>query len=330
METSIIIPMYNAGNTILETLKGLEFQTKRDFEVIVVDDGSTDASPELVTQFGNQSELLIKLIHQENSGPATARNLGVEHSNGRIIIFLDSDCIPPPNWIEAMTRPLSEAVVGCNCGYEVRNKDNFIARYIDCEIAKRHEKLIGKNIDTIGSYSASFFKPAFVEAGGFNTEYTAANAEDFDLAFNIKRMGYNLLFTGETFVYHYHADSLRKYLKQQYTRGYWRVKMYLRNRDKIIKGDDYTGHEAQFQFILSNLALVSLPLALISPYSLALGFGMLLLSNLPLGLWAFRREKKFLLIAPVLASLRSLVGTIGAYVYTIKNIPEFFKARRRR
>ena len=111
---------------------------------------------------------------------------------------------------------------------------------------------------------------------------------------------------------------------QQYSRGYWRVEMYLRNRDRIIKGDSYTGHEAQVQFILSNCALVSPLLMLISPYFLAIGFGMLLLSNLPLGLWAFRREKKFLLIAPLLASLRSLAGTIGAYVYAIKNILKLF------
>lgn len=329
MEISVITPMYNAESTIIQTLKGLESQIKRDFETIVVDDGSTDASPELVAEFSNQSQLLIKLIHQENSGPAKARNLGVEHSNGKIIIFLDSDCIPPPNWIEAMTRPLGDTIVGCNCGYKVRNKDNLIARYIDYEVARRHGKMVGKNIDTIGSYSASFFKSVFMEVGGYNSEYTSANAEDFELAFNIRRMGYNFLFTGETFVYHYHADCLRKYLKQQYSRGYWRVKLYLRNKDRIIKGDDYTGHEAQFQFILSNLALVSLPLMLITPYFLAIGFGMLLLSNLPFGLWVFRREKKLLLIAPVLASLRSLAGTIGAYVYAIKNFPEFFKARAR-
>ncbi len=187
MVTSVIIPMYNAKNTVLETLKGLESQTRKDFEVIVIDDGSTDVSPALVTEFGNRSNLLIKLIRQENSGPAKARNLGVEHSSGEIVIFLDSDCIPPPNWIEAMTRPLSETTVGCNCGYKVRNQDKLIARYIDYEIARRHERIVGRNIDTIGSYSASFFKTVLLEVGGFSAEYSAANAEDFDLAFNIRR-----------------------------------------------------------------------------------------------------------------------------------------------
>lgn len=316
---SIIIPMFNAEKTIIQTLRGLENQTINDFEVIVVDDGSADNSSKLVTEFKNESELSVKLIHQENSGPAKARNLGVEHSEGDIIIFLDSDCIPTENWIEEMIKTLDGKIVGCNCGYKVKNKESLVARYVDYEIAKRHEKLIGKTVDTIGSYSASFFKDIFTKAGGFNTEYPIASGEDFDLAFNIRKMGYGLVFTGKIFVYHYHPDSLRKYLKQQFGRGYWRVKMYLRNKDKILKGDSYTGHEAQVQFILSGLVFLSIPLAVLNPLFL-LSFVALLFSNMPLGLWTFKKERKFIFIAPVLASMRSLAGTLGVCMFFIKEV----------
>lgn len=316
---SIIVPMYNAEKTIIQTLKGLENQTRNDFEVIVVDDGSIDKSPKLVTGFKNQSELTIKLINQINSGPAKARNIGVKHSKGNIIIFLDSDCIPPNNWVEEMVKPLKGNIVGCNCGYKVKNKESLIARYVDYEIAKRHERLMGKSIDTIGSYSASFLKETFTKANGFSTEYPIASGEDFDLAFNIRKMGYDLVFIDKTFVYHYHPDSLRDYLKQQFGRGYWRVKMYLRNRDKILKGDSYTGHEAQVQFILSGVVFLSIPLAVINPLFL-LSLFVLLFSNLPLGLWIFDREKKFIFIAPLLASMRSLAGTLGVCMYFIKKV----------
>ncbi|RKY56214.1 MAG: hypothetical protein DRP89_01805 [Candidatus Neomarinimicrobiota bacterium] len=319
MSVSVIIPVYNAEKTIVQTLKGLENQTRKDFEVVIVDDGSTDNSSKSVTEFKNQSELSIKLIHQENSGPANARNLGVRYSKGDIIIFLDSDCIPPKNWVEEMVKPLSGKIVGCNCGYRVKNKESLIARYIDYEIAKRHERLIGKSIDTIGTYSASLIKNIFNKTGGFDTQYRAASGEDFDLAFNIRRMGYNLVFTDKTFVYHYHPDSLKKYLKQQFGRGYWRVRMYLGNKDKIFKGDSYTGHEAQIQFILSSFAFLSILLIMINPLFL-LSFVVLLLSNLPLGLWSFKREKKFLFIAPILASMRSLAGTLGVYTYFVRVI----------
>jgi len=317
---SIIIPVFNAEKTIIQTLRGLENQTMNDFEVIVVDDGSTDDSSKLVTEFKNESGLSVKLIHQENSGPAKARNLGVEQSKGDIIIFLDSDCIPPENWVEEMVKPLKGRVVGCNCGYKVRNKESLVARYVDYEIAKRHEKLIGKTIDTIGSYSASFFKDIFIRANGFNTEYRIASGEDFDLAFNVRKLGYDLVFTGKTFVYHYHPDSLKKYLKQQFGRGYWRVKMYLRNKDRIMKGDSYTGHEAQVQFVLSGLVFLSIPLAIVINPLFLLSFVVLLFSNMPLGLWIFKKEKKFIFIAPVLASMRSLAGTLGVCMYLIKEV----------
>ena len=93
--------------------------------------------------------------------------------------------------------------------------------------------------------------------------------------------------------------------------------MYLGNKDKILKGDSYTGHEAQVQFILSGLVFLSIPLAVINPLFL-LSFVALLFSNLPLGLWTFKRERKFIFIAPVLASMRSLAGTLGVCMYFVK------------
>ncbi len=320
MNNSVIIPTYNAEKTIIQTPKGLENQTIKDFEVIVVDDGSNDSSFELIKSYKNKSELLIKLLKQKNSGPAKARNLGVEYSEGNIILFLDSDCIPCVNWVEEMVRPLNEKIVGCNCGYKVKNTESLIARYIDYEIAKRHEKLVGRYIDTIGTYSASFIKRVFIETGGFDINYRKASGEDFDLAFNIEKMGYDLVFTNKTFVYHYHPDSLGKYLKQQFWRGYWRVRMYIRNKDKIIKGDSYTGYEAQIQFILSSFALLSILMIFFNPIITFFGLAILLLSNIPLGLWAFRKERKFIMIAPLLASIRSLAGTFGVGMYFVERL----------
>jgi glycosyltransferase involved in cell wall biosynthesis len=320
INVSVIIPMFNTEKTIINTLEALQEQSYKNFEIIIVDDGSTDSSFETVVAFKKKSQVLIKLIKQENAGPAKARNLGVEHSESDVIIFLDSDCIPPDNWVKEMIRPLNGKIAGCNCGYKVKNKESIIARYVDYEIAKRHEQLIGKSIDTIGTYSASILKSVFKEVGGFDLKYKTASGEDFDFSFNLKKLGYNLIFTEKTFVYHYHPDTLRKYLKQQFWRGFWRVRLYLRNKDKIIKGDDYTGYEAQIQFILSCLALLSFPMMVFDPIITFFGFGMLLLSNIPLGLWIFRRERKFVMVAPIIACMRSLAGTLGVSMYFIKKV----------
>jgi len=315
---SIIIPVYNSQATITQTLKGLERQTRKDFEVIIVDDGSIDASLKLITEFRKKSSLQIKLISQENSGPAKARNVGVEHSKGEIIIFLDSDCIPPENWIEEMVSPIGNGIVGCTCGYRVKNKKSLVARYVNYEIARRHKRMMSKDITSMGSYSLSCPMNIFEKAGGFDAEYTTSAAEDFDLAFRIRKFG-KLKFTKKTFVYHYHPDSLRKYLKQQYKAGYWRVKLYLKHKDKLIKGDSYTRYEPQIQFILSGFSFLSIPLSFTNPLFL-LSFFLLFLSNLSLGIWICKKEKKFIILAPFLASLRSLAGSIGVYIYFIKKI----------
>lgn len=312
--------MYNSEKTIMGTLKALEIQSNNSFEIIVTDDGSTDNSFKLVNTYKQNSNLDINIIRQENSGPASARNLGFKYSKGDIIIFLDSDCIPYENWVEEMIKPLNMNVAGCNCGYITKNKESIIARFVGYEIAKRHEKLIGKNIDTVGSYSASFKRTVFKDIGGFNLNYKIASGEDFDLSFKIRKMGYDLVFTDKTFVYHYHPDSLRKYLRQQFWRGYWRVVMYIRNKDKIMKGDSYTGYESQIQFILSSIMLLSIPILYILPVVTLLGISLLLISNLQLGIWAFKKEKKFIFLAPILASMRSVAGTLGVYKYFIEKV----------
>ena len=287
----------------MDTSMALGCQTRKDFEIIFVDDGSTDMSTKLITQFSKQSSLPVKLIRQDNFGPAKARNKGVEGAAGEILLFLDSDCIPLKNWVEEMACSLNRDVVGCYCGNKVKNKKSLIARYVDYEMTRRHEGMVGKNIDAISTYSAGFLKKAFTESGGFSTQYREASGEDFDLTFNMVRAGYKLKFVTTTLVYQYHPSSLREYLYKQFRRGYWRVKLYLRNKDKIIKRDTYTGHELKVQFLLSLLAFLSIPLAALYPISILLGFGILLLSNLSFGIWAFKKEKKFLFILQLMEKI---------------------------
>lgn len=305
--------MYNSGKTIASTLEGLQKQSVNGYEVIVIDDGSSDASAKIVSDFILKSAYPLILLNQKNSGPAKARNVGAGIAKGELLIFLDSDCITPENWIEEMTRPVHGKTIGSNCGYKVQNGQFLIARYIGFEIARRHERMIDKKINTSGTYSACFKKAAFFEAGGFDTMYRNASGEDFDLAFNIHKKGYEIFFTGATFVFHTHPDTLGKYLRQQFWRGYWRFSMYLKHRQILLKGDSYTGMEAQTQFILSNLVFLSVLFLFFSPIPIIFSTGLLILSNVPLGIWTFKKERKFLIIAPFIASMRSLAGSLGVY-----------------
>ena len=101
---SIIIPTYNRPERLkacLNSLSCLDYPPDR-FEVIIVDDGSSMSLAEIVAPF--QRKFAIELIHQANSGPATARNRGSECASGRFIAFTDDDCQPDPNWLTALAQ----------------------------------------------------------------------------------------------------------------------------------------------------------------------------------------------------------------------------------
>ena len=101
-KVSVIIPTYNASKFIAETIKSVLAQTYRDSEVIVVDDGSTDNTAEIVRSFGNQ----VRYIYKKNGGPGSARNVGVKNANGEYLTFLDHDDLWLPEKLELQTQVL--------------------------------------------------------------------------------------------------------------------------------------------------------------------------------------------------------------------------------
>ena len=112
---SVMIPAYNAAATIAGTVESVIAQTIQDFEIICVDDGSTDATLAIVKKFGDR----VRLIEQANSGPAAARNNGARHSSGEYLAFLDADDVWMPQFLERSVAALdgdhSMSLAYCNC-----------------------------------------------------------------------------------------------------------------------------------------------------------------------------------------------------------------------
>ncbi len=319
---SIIIPMYNASKTIIENLKSLEKQTYKNFEVIIVDDGSTDDSISKIKNFRDKSKLTIPIAKQKNMGPASARNKGAKHANGDILLFTDADCILPNNWVKEMIDPIDEQnnIIGAHCGYEIKNKKSLIARYIDYETKKRHSNIRGKITDSVGTYSFSIKKETFKEMDGFDTSYKTASGEDFDFSYKLSNNNYKIYFTGKTFAYHFHPESFLKYLKQQFYRGFWRVPVYFENKSKALAGDSYSGLEPQLQFFLVGFFLLSFVGLFYLSYIPLVFIFTLYLSNIPYGLFSYKFERKMLFLAPLFASIRSISGFFGAIIGVISYV----------
>ncbi len=313
---SVVIPAYNAESTIDECLRALDTQSiePKDYEVIVVDDGSTDQTAEIIKRHD------VTYIYQQNAGPARARNHGAEEAKGRIILFTDSDCVASGNWIEEMVRPLeeNENVSAAKGAYRTR-QSSLTARFAQVEFEERFEILKNaKSIDMIDTYAAAFRSEVFRGAGGFDESFTVANNEDTELSYKLSSSGHLMLFNPEAIVYHLkHPDSPKKYFKLKLSRGYWRMMVYKRFPKKMIK-DSYTPKTLKIQTLamLATLGLgLLLPLSTYVVLPFFLAFGLFIFSSMPFTAFALTHDPAVGVLAPFFLALRALAIGLGVVAY---------------
>lgn len=248
MKCSLVIPAYNAECTIAFCLESALNQSLpgEDYEIIVIDDGSTDTTARIVKNYP------IRLIQQQNQGPAIARNKGANEARGDIIVFTDSDCELDFNFLEKIIFPIEKdpEIVGVQGSYKTRQEE-FMAQFGQAEIELRYKKMAkNKYIDFIGTYAAAYKKDIFQKYGGFDTGFPLASGEDIEFSHRLHQMGYKMVFEQEAFVYHQHPIKLRHYIKTKFYRGYWRIRLYRKYPKKAIK-DSYTPQSLKFQVLIS-------------------------------------------------------------------------------
>ncbi len=234
LRASIIIPAYNAQKTLAECLAACLAQDYPDFEVIVVDDGSTDGTGAIAKQFDS-----VRYHRQSNGGPSSARNTGARLASGDLLVYTDADCIPHADWLSQLTSGFEEGVMAVGGTYAIANSGLRLARIVQAEIAQRHCQFQG-NVDFLGSFNVAYRRSAFEAVGGFDASYRQASGEDNDLAYRLHDQGGRMVFRPNAVVAHYHPEHLLAYLRTQSRHGYWRVKLY-RDHPRRAGGDQYAG-----------------------------------------------------------------------------------------
>lgn len=312
MDFSVIIPAFNAEKTIAASLKSLAEQSilSDRYEIIVVDDGSTDRTADIVQSYP------VRYLHQNNQGPAAARNRGACLAEGNIILFTDADCVPDRRWIEEMTAPFlkNSGISGVKGAYRTR-QSSLTARFAQAEFEDRFD-LLKKScfIDMVDTYSAAFKKKVFLAAGGFDSSFPVANNEDTELSYRLVSQGHRLVFNPRAFVFHTHPDTLKKYLKVKFWRGYWRMVVYARYPGKAVK-DSYTPVVIKIQTFLLLAAMGLLPPALIFR-SVSLDWLLLfpagaLISSLPFSFKVFLKDRAVGVWSPAYCLARAVVFAAG-------------------
>jgi len=309
---SVIIPAYNAGKTLPDTLAALKQQTisHNEYEVIVVDDGSTDDTADAARRFG------VNCIGQPNRGPAAARNHGARIAKGDIILFTDADCSADRDWLRQMTLPFqNEKTIGVKGAYRT-NQKAFAARFAQAEFEDRYD-LLGKAdaIDMVDTYSAAFRKDIFIKIGLFDESFPVANNEDTELSYRMCAAGYRLEFNPDAIVYHLHPDSFVKYLRLKFKRGYWRMIVYRNYPGKALR-DTYTPVVIKLQTMMAAFSILSVFFSIAFPELLTLTAGLclgIMVSSVSFSIKTFKKDPVIGLISPVVVLGRSLSFALGVF-----------------
>jgi glycosyltransferase involved in cell wall biosynthesis len=317
-QISVVIPAYNAADTLPDCLRALSRQVNvpAPFEVLVIDDGSNDGTPDVVREFLASQPLnaglhgVVRLLQQPHTGAAAARNRGIQAARGELILFTDADCVPADDWLAAMARPFQQpGVIGCKGVYATRQRE-LIARFAQAEYEVKYQALSRRDaIDLVDTYSAGYRRAALLAAGGFDPSFPGASVEDVELAFRLSKQGHRLIFNPAAVVWHRHPPTLAGYLGRKARYGFWRTRVYLRHPAKM-GGDTYTPRALWWQ----------LPLACGWPLAAAVGWMwspanwislallvLFWLTCLPFVRHALKQaEPDLALLAPALLWLRSL------------------------
>jgi glycosyltransferase involved in cell wall biosynthesis len=206
-EVSVVIPAYNAEKYIAKCLASLDKQTFKDFEVVVVDDGSTDSTCDIAQKYS------VRLVRNpQNLGEGASRNRGAEVAQGKILVHTDSDIIAPEGWLEKIVSTLKDGdVKAVASGYCGSVGNSFMELFAHLELAFRRKNFRGF-VNTAVSNNFASYRDVFFDAGGFPEKY---KCEDMRLSYRISR-NHPILWDHENCVYHHFRPSLKSYLKQQY------------------------------------------------------------------------------------------------------------------
>mgnify|MGYP001628333973 CR=1 FL=1 len=248
---SIIVPVYNRREEVADLLRSLEAQTDRGFEIILVEDGSTQ--PALPDGKGPEG-LRLKYYRKKNEGRSIARNYGIAGADGDYFIFVDSDCILPPDYIRELRRSLSENPVDCFGGPDAAHESftdtqkaiNYsMTAFLTTGGIRGGKRSMEKF--TPRTFNMGFSREVFGKVGGFREMFS----EDIDMSTRIRNAGFSIALFPDVYVYHKRRVDMKKFWKQVHVFGMSRITLEL-----LYPGSMKLVHWLPAVFTVGAIALV--------------------------------------------------------------------------
>ncbi len=221
---SVAVCSYNGSRTIRDTMEGLKRLEYPNFEVIVVNDGSTDATPKIVAEYED-----VRLISIENRGLSAARNTGWQEADGEIIAYIDDDAYPDPHWLQYLAyRFMTGDWVGVGGPNIAPPGDGPIADCVANAPGGPVQVLVSDiEAEHVPGCNMAFRVEALAAIDGFDVRYRAAG-DDVDLCWRLQQRGGKIGFHAGAMDWHHRRNSLAMYWNQQ--KGYGKAEALLEEK----------------------------------------------------------------------------------------------------
>lgn len=241
---SVIIPTFNREDVLLRTIRAYLDQ-EGDFgglEIIVVDDGSTDATPQLLENIRRTSPEQLKVIRQGNKGPAAARNQGLRHAQGALILFAGDDVIPCRNLLELhlsthRSFPFPTIAVLGKITWSPEQNISPLMQWLEAGGWQFHYGGIQDphNVPPDMFYSSNIsLHKELLDKEVFDEAFSAACWEDIDLGLRLQKHGLRIIYNEHAIGYHLHPTDFHRFARRSRRAGYFEA-MFHRKHNRTFK-----------------------------------------------------------------------------------------------
>ncbi len=310
---SLIVPVYNRPDEVADLLKSLASQTERDFELVIVEDGSTVPCKEQVEQYA--SVFPIQYFAKSNEGRSIARNYGMQNAKGDFFVFVDSDCILPDDYFVTLKQSLQNNPVDFFGGPDAAHQSftdtqkaiNFaMTSFLTTGGIRGGKVQMEKFVPR--TFNMGFSRRVWEKVGGFREMFS----EDIDMSTRIRQAGFPPALFRDVKVYHKRRGNLAKFWRQVHVFGMSRITLQL-----LYPGSMKAVHWMPALFTIGSIGLIILAILLSPLFLIPLAIYLL-------ALWisALVTTKNFKIsLMAVAAALVQLygygTGFIRAYVWKI-------------
>jgi cellulose synthase/poly-beta-1,6-N-acetylglucosamine synthase-like glycosyltransferase/peptidoglycan/xylan/chitin deacetylase (PgdA/CDA1 family)/spore germination protein YaaH len=275
---TVLIPAHNEETVIVQTVKSVLLSDLKELRIIVVNDGSTDRTRELLDENFSR-EPRVRIIHQVNRGKAAALNLAMSLADTDIVVTIDADTEIEPDAISKLVRHFSDPQVGAVAGnVKVGNRSRWLTRwqaleYITSQNMEKRAFDLLNCITVVPGALGAWRKKAIEAAGGITADTVA---EDADLTIAIRRLGWRISYDEEAIAWTEAPDTASQLIRQRFRWTFGTLQSFWKHGDTLLRAK----YGTLGWIALPNIFLFQLVLPLISPVIDLMFFGSLLLWGL--------------------------------------------------